>query len=310
MLRHIVYAQDFSFEFLEWLFKKTDEMVSAFNNPVNRGMLIRKHVGRSMFLVFYEPSTRTRISHDIAAQRLGMMTTGTENAGEFSSAVKGESLEDTIRVMCEYHPDIIVLRHKEIGSAEKAAKVANHYGVSIINAGDGAGQHPTQALLDLYTIKRLVGKTKNLNVVIGGDLKNGRTARSLTYLLSKYEGNKITFISPEHATMGQDILEHLNETGTLYLQCADMSNEIRDADVVYWTRTQKERGSQSGELIINRDVATIMKAGSIIMHPLPRVGELTTDVDELPQAKYFQQAGFGMFVRMALIDMLLSPNQF
>ena len=177
------------------------------------------------------------MSFAAAGQHLGMSVVTTENAKEFSSAAKGETLEDTIRVLCEYKPDIIVIRHYETDAARHAAAVST---VPIINAGDGLGQHPTQALLDLYTILVEKGRTKDLNVVIGGDLAHGRTARSLTYLLTKFPSNHITFVSPEELKVGQDIKDYLKSKGTDFSESTDLV-PLKDADVVYWTRVQKRK---------------------------------------------------------------------
>jgi len=186
-MKHVLRAQDFDVSVLMRLFERTQELIELPTLNIPRD-ISGQFKGLTMALLFYEPSTRTRFSFSFAALRLGMSIVATENAAEFSSASKGETLEDTVRVISEYGPDVIVIRHKEAGSAERAAKVADPYGVSIINAGDGAGQHPTQALLDIFTIHRLLGRTANLRVTIGGDLLMGRTARSLAYMLGKVPG--------------------------------------------------------------------------------------------------------------------------
>jgi aspartate carbamoyltransferase catalytic subunit len=233
----------------------------------------------------------------------------TENAREFSSAVKGETLEDTIRTLCQYRPDIIVLRHFETGAAARAANVSS---VPILNAGDGAGQHPSQALLDLCTIKKEIGRLDNLDVVIGGDLAHGRTARSLTYLLAKFKNNSLTFLTPPGLEIGKDIKEHLSRLGTKFKETADIPSSLKNADVVYWTRVQKERFDSSKlkkPFVIGKKEMSLMKKSAILMHPLPRVDEITTEVDKDPRAAYFRQAGNGMFIRMALIEWILNDKQ-
>jgi aspartate carbamoyltransferase catalytic subunit len=265
-----------------------------------------------MFNIFYEPSTRTRISFASAANHLGMQVISTENAREFSSAIKGETLEDTIKVLCHYYPDVIVLRHHEEGSVARAAEIST---VPLINAGDGKGQHPTQALLDLYTIWERLKTLNNLKVLVGGDLAHGRTVRSLVYLLSKFKGTEFIFCSPEILKMQEDIKEHLNEHNIPYVEIFDsLDKVIPIADVVYWTRTQMERlGSLEldkeqikKDFTIDKNTLALMKPFSVLMHPLPRVDEITVDVDKDVRAAYFEQAGNGMFVRMALLEWVLS----
>lgn len=237
-IKHIVKSQEFTPDTLGHLFNRADEISDILKDPVKTATLQRSGVGRQVFTLFYEPSTRTRVSFEAAANNLGLRVVGTENAREFSSSAKGETLEDTIRVLCEYRPAAIVMRHHEEGAAERAAAVSS---VPIINAGDGRGQHPTQALLDVYTIRRELGRLDGLHVVIGGDLANGRTARSLVYLLSKYKDVRFSFVAPESLEMSQDIKEHLAEHSLNFIETQDLDDVLADADVVYWTRVQKER---------------------------------------------------------------------
>lgn len=302
-IRHVIESQQFDVDFLSSLFRRTDELKKMFNGSGKRGDLGEVLTGKMMFNVFYEPSTRTRMSFSAAAQHLGMEVVTTENARDFSSAAKGETLEDSIRVLCEYRPDVIVLRHHETGAAERAAAVSP---VPIINAGDGSGQHPTQALLDLYTIQEKLKRLEGLRVVIGGDLAHGRTARSLTYLLAKYPGNEITFVSPDALRVGDDIKKHLKNTGTKYSETDDLESTFPKADVVYWTRVQKERLAEGLKIerhfVIDVPQAKLLQPHAILMHPLPRIDEITPEVDRFPQAVYFRQAGDGMFVRMALLE--------
>jgi len=317
-LKHVLRAQQFDRQFIEFLFRRTDRMKSkCFLNREEKTALAQKCADRSLCALFYEPSTRTRISFQMAAMLLGMKVVVTENARDFSSAVKGETLEDTIRVICGYHFDFIVLRHEEDGASERAAKIADEFGVSIINAGDGKGQHPTQALLDLYTIQNELGSIDGKTVLIGGDLESGRTARSLTYLLSKFSDIRIIFISPPQLAMRRDILDHLEEKNVRYevLDSALMLPQASAiADVIYWTRFQKERHADDPSMaelakdyIISHDLLSGVKEEMIIMHPLPRVGEIEESVDKDPRAAYFRQAQKGLYVRMALLDYLCHP---
>jgi len=264
--------------------------------------------GKIMASLFYEPSTRTRFSFESAMLRLGGSVITTENAKEFSSASKGETLEDSIKVINNY-ADVIVLRHYEEGSAEKAGSVSK---VPVINAGDGAGQHPTQALLDLYTIKRELGKIENITIAMVGDLKNGRTIRSLSYLLGKYKNIKIYFVSPIGLQVGEDIKIYLKEQGTQYEEIIDLSSVIGKIDVLYQTRIQKERFPSKKEYekfngcyTINKELAEKMKLKSIIMHPLPRVNEILSEVDASPKAVYFKQTYYGLLIRMALLKIVV-----
>lgn len=304
-MRHVLEAQQFTPALLETIFRRAAEFQNLFEDKQQNKQLSTMLSGRMLFNVFYEPSTRTRMSFGAAAQHLGMEVITTENAREFSSASKGETLEDTIRVMCEYKPDIIVLRHFETDAAKHAAAVST---VPIINAGDGMGQHPTQALLDLYTIQKELGRLSDLNVILGGDLMHGRTARSLSYLLAKFSGNKLTFVSPRSLRIGEDLKAYLTKHDIEYQETEDLNSALDIADVVYWTRTQKERfdsSKLSKTFIIGPNELKLMKKKSILMHPLPRVGEITTSVDNDPRSVYFAQAGNGMFVRMALIEWVL-----
>ncbi|HUC95486.1 MAG TPA: aspartate carbamoyltransferase [Candidatus Saccharimonadia bacterium] len=305
-MRHVLEAQQFSRGLIEQLCRRSDELEKLFTDKDRDKLNLLK--GRMMFTVFYEPSTRTRISFNAAAEHLGMRVVSTENAKEFSSAAKGETLEDTIQTLCQYRPDVIVLRHFETGAAAKAAAVSS---VPILNAGDGTGQHPTQALLDIYTIKKELGKVDDLEVVIGGDLTHGRTARSLAYLLSKFKNNSLTFLSPKELKIGSDIKDYLSKHGVKFKETSDMETALKNADVVYWTRIQKERFDSSKlkqTFVIGKREMALMKDKAIVMHPLPRVDEISKEVDLDPRAAYFRQAGNGMFMRMALIEWVLQDN--
>jgi aspartate carbamoyltransferase catalytic subunit len=264
--------------------------------------------GKVMATLFYEPSTRTRFSFESAMLRLGGGVIATEHAGVFSSAAKGETLEDTIRVVAGY-ADVIVIRHFEKGAAARAAAVSP---VPVINAGDGAGQHPTQALLDLYTIQKERGKIAGTHIAFIGDLKNGRTVRSLAYLIAKYPHISMTFVSPKALRMGDDIKGYLKSNKVMWKETESWDGILSAADVVYQTRIQKERFKNPaeykkyvGKYVITPEEVKKMKKKSILMHPLPRVGEIAPEVDALPQAAYFRQAKYGLYVRMAILETLL-----
>lgn len=304
---HVLTAEQFDPDTLNVIFESADSFRQRTSDTEGRRELVTTYAGELLVNLFYEPSTRTRLSFGLAAKRLGMGVEGTENAREFSSAAKGETLEDTIRVIAEYDPAIIVLRHHETGAANRATAVSE---VPIINAGDGKGEHPTQAILDLYTIQRETAGLSNLKVVIGGDLANGRTARSLSKMLAKYPNNEITFVSIPELQIGEDIQTYLDDHDTKYNLTVDMYDALRTANVVYWTRLQKERLENPEQVmdkdfVIDQTALEVMPKSTIIMHPLPRVGEIHTAVDNDPRAVYFSQAGNGMYVRMALIDMIM-----
>lgn len=312
-MKHILSAEQFTHPQLEDFFMRADEMRSLDHGSLDdRHNLASRHMGRQLISLFYEPSTRTRLSFELAATKLGVGYVSTENAREFSSAAKGETLEDTIRVLGEYHADALVLRHHETGAAARAASVAPDH-MAVINAGDGKGEHPTQALLDAYTIHSHLGRLSEANIVLGGDLRQGRTARSLTKLLASYPGNHFFFVSTPGFEMSDDIKDYVSDHGNMWLQTSDVHNAVQDADVVYWTRLQRERldsdeTAQDSELVIDSSVLRAMSARAIIMHPLPRVGEITTEVDADPRAQYFRQAGNGLYMRMALLDDILRDS--
>ena len=302
-LRHVVESQQFSRALLEELFVRSEEMKREPHHFIGR------LAGQVMAALFYEPSTRTRLSFEAAMLRLGGTTMGTDNAREFSSAAKGETLEDTIRIVSGY-ADVIVVRHKEEGAAKRAAAVS---AVPIINAGDGPGQHPTQALLDLYTIRDELSKIDGVRVAMVGDLANGRTVRSLTYLLSKFKDIKLWFVAPPQVAMGDDLKAHLDEHHVPWVETEDLNAVLPDVDVVYMTRIQKERFTDpeaydavKGVYRMDKESMTLMRKYAILMHPLPRVDEIAPEVDEDPRAAYFRQARNGLHIRMALLDKVLS----
>ena len=260
--------------------------------------------GKILASIFYEPSTRTRLSFESAMQRLGGDVI-TADGIQFSSLYKGESIEDTIVVAGQY-ADIIVMRHPEAGSADRAASVSP---VPFINAGDGPGQHPTQALLDLFTIQKECKKIDGLKVAMGGDLRYGRTVHSLSFLLGLYKNIELTFVSPKELTMPEKVTSFCKEKGIKFTEASDLEAAI-SADVLYMTRIQEERFTDHSEYERLKSVYTLRSAHlkgkkTVIMHPLPRVTEIATDVDALPNAAYFRQVRNGVPVRMALLVMLL-----
>jgi len=300
-LEHVVQSQQFDTKFLMDLFEFADFMKE--NEYYVSDML----KGKTIAMLFYEPSTRTRFSFESAATRLGANKITTENAKEFSSASKGETLQDTIKVMDSY-VDFIVMRHFQDDASDIAATVSTK---PIINAGSGKAQHPTQALLDLYTIYNEVGRLDKVDIMVVGDLLRGRTVESLVYLLSKFDNNEFCFISPNNSKVKPGIKQHLEEHNIKYEESEDLDRYLSRADVVYMTRIQKERFDNpieyekaKGNYILDMDNVPKMKESSIIMHPLPRVDEINVSVDNDHRAKYFQQAQNGLYVRMALLAML------
>jgi aspartate carbamoyltransferase catalytic subunit len=298
-LNHVVSAAQFDRPLLDMLFARAGALEGTRGHSLS---------GRLMATLFYEPSTRTRLSFESAMLRLGGSVLGTEAAHVFSSAMKGETLEDTIRMVSSY-ADVIVLRHDREGAAAQAAAVAD---VPVINAGDGPGEHPTQSLLDLFTIERELGYIEGLHVAICGDLRFGRTARSLARLLALYDGVRISFVAPDVVQVGADVRDYLDERGVPYQLYSRLDEVITTADVVYMTRVQKERFADSAEFekargAIRIDAASmkLLPAHSVVMHPLPRVDEIHPEVDADPRAAYFRQAANGVALRMALLEVLL-----
>lgn len=284
----------------------------ALHSQHKRKLFAELHKGRLMATLFYEPSTRTRLSFEAAAQRLGMGLISTENARDSSSNAKGESLEDSIRTIVAY-ADLIVIRHPETGSAERAASVSN---VPIINAGDGGkGQHPTQALLDIYTIVRELGSPDDKTIAIVGALKYYRPSRSLATLLALYKPAKIILVSPEALKIQDDVKQLLTSKKISFVETESFDAAIEEADIVYQNRIPKEYFDSAqeyhkykGRYILRPKQASGMKKTSIIMHPLPRVDEIDSAVDKDQRAAYFRQAENGLYVRMALIDTILNAN--
>lgn len=266
-------------------------------NPIQN--ILKDNVIASLF---FEPSTRTRLSFESAISRLGGKIVGFTDAGS-SSTKKGESLMDTIKTVANYS-DLIIMRHPIEGSARYASEVSS---VPIINAGDGANQHPTQCLLDLYSIRKTQGTLDNLNIALVGDLKYGRTVHSLTQAMTNY---KSTFhlVSPEELKLPRSVKQYIKDKNLEYHQYTDMEEALKVADIVYMTRIQRERFSDPMEyekVKNSYNLTSAMLEGTKdnmrVLHPLPRVNEISTDVDADPKAYYFQQALNGVYVRMALL---------
>jgi len=266
--------------------------------------------GRILATMFYEPSTRTRFSFEAAMLRLGGAVLTAENAMESSSAAKGESIADTVRVIGGY-ADVVVMRHFERGAIQEAASASP---VPVINGGDGAGEHPTQALLDVYTIRKELGRLNDLRVAVIGDLKHGRTVHSLLPLLSLYPRLSVTLIAPPSLRLPQEYVEQLQSRGVAVSETEDFGGvALRDADVVYMTRVQRERFASDAEYdavkavyVLTENIADELKPEAIILHALPRLQELPAGVDRNLRAAYFRQAKNGLHVRMALLAYLLS----
>lgn len=262
--------------------------------------------GKILANLFYEPSTRTSSSFTSAMERLGGSVIPI-NEVRYSSVSKGESLPDTVRTL-ECYADVIVLRHPEVGASALAAQYARK---PIINAGDGIGEHPTQALLDLFTITEELGVVDGLTVTMLGDLKYGRTVHSLARLLSLYQV-KLHYVSPDILRMPPEIIAELNEKGIPQEEHRTLEDVLSETDVLYVTRVQKERFADledydrvKGAYVITPEVMTAAKEKMIVMHPLPRVGEISMELDDDPRAAYFRQMEYGLYVRMALLAMVL-----
>ncbi len=278
---------------------------ASFEKQVREGSIIRNLEGQVVAVLFFEPSTRTRLSFETAANRLGArVITVAEPAS--SSVAKGESLADTIRTVDGY-ADVIVMRHPMKGSAQIAADNAIH---PFINAGDGSGHHPTQALLDIYTIRKEKGALGGHTVAFIGDLKYGRTVHSLGYLMTLYK-NKMIFVSPKALRMPEEITNDLRGRGAEIEETEDLKEALAVSDIAYVTRIQRERFEDpaeyeklKGSYIITRALIDQAKKGITILHPLPRVDEISTNVDNYEGAAYFRQAHNGVYVRMALLALV------
>lgn len=293
-MNHVLSAKQYTKESLEKLFELTDDIK---NNPVKYAKSLE---GKIIAIMFYEPSTRTRLSFETAVLKLGGSIIATENASSNSSGKKGESLEDTIKILQGY-ADSIVIRHSNDNWPQEAVKVGQ---VPILNAGAGKGEHPTQALLDIYTIREKHKNTLNgVKIAILGDLLNGRTIHSLLTLISLYDNVEVYGLSKECFSLPQEYIDMLSIRGIEYKKCNSFDDIPKDIDVMYHTRIQNERfdgdfGKE--EYIINKTVLDKFSENTIILHPLPRNEEISSDIDDDPRAMYFKQAHNGLYVRMAL----------
>ena len=301
----IVEAQIFTPAIFDELYDRTTFLLERKPQPLFRD--------ETVVMLFYQPSTRTRMSFQIAAVRLGAQVIYTEDAGKFSSAAKGEILEDTTRVVAGYRPRALVLRHTEDDAAHVVAgnMARLDHPVPVFNAGCGAEQHPTQAVLDLYSIRRELGRTENVEIAFVGDCRYSRTVRSLAYLIAKYPGTRIHFVSVPELRVRPDITAYLDRHGVPYTETDEWSELVGTVDILYMTRPQKEWFSDAAmfdrvkdRFVLDLPTASRMKTGARILHPLPRNNEIALDVDPLPQAAYFRQSDYGPPLRTALFEMV------
>ncbi|MBE0683288.1 MAG: aspartate carbamoyltransferase [Anaerolineales bacterium] len=301
--KDILSVKQFSRDDLQYVFGVAHEM---------RGMVERVGTfdllkGKILANLFYEPSTRTSSSFTASMERLGGSVIPI-NEVKYSSVSKGESLPDTIRTL-ECYADVIVLRHPETGSAAIAAKAARK---PVINAGDGVGEHPTQALLDTFTVMEELGRLDDLTVTMLGDLKYGRTVHSLARLLSTFTNIKLNYVSPDILRMPKEVMEEVGEKGIPQKEFSSLEDVLPETDVLYVTRVQKERFEDPADyekvknsFVVDTAVMKAAKKEMIVMHPLPRVTEISMDFDDDPRAAYFRQMEYGLYVRMALLAMVL-----
>ena len=302
MIKHLISIHDFSREDI----LQTLEMAALFEKERSKPIFYDKVIA----CIFFEPSTRTRLSFETAANRLGARVIGFADAGS-TSVTKGETLKDTIKMVSNY-ADMIVMRHPLEGSARYASEVSS---VPVINAGDGANQHPSQTLLDLYSILKTQGKLDNLKINMVGDLKYGRTVHSLLQAMSHFKPTFI-FTSPEELKMPPEYKKYLDNLNIPYTETSNLSNGITDSDIIYMTRVQRERFTDPIEYervkntySLNNSMLKGSKETMKILHPLPRVNEISQDVDESNHAYYFQQAENGVYTRMAVISKLLESEK-
>ncbi len=299
--KHVVSIKDFTKDEIDFVLDLAEEMTEIAKGNKSDDSL----KGNILGTLFFEPSTRTRLSFESAMKRLGGTCIGFARAGT-SSVKKGETLADTVQVISSY-VDIIVLRHPQEGAARLAAKFSEK---PIINAGDGAGQHPTQTLLDLFTIREEKDEIESKKIGIAGDLKYGRTVHSLTHALSMYDCD-LTFIAPPSLQIPDEIIKDIEKMDIKYRKAENITDVLDDLDVLYMTRIQRERFPSDEEYEevaetykIKKDMLENVKDDMIIMHPLPRVDEIYSDVDSTTHAKYFKQAANGVPIRMALLKLL------
>ena len=303
--KDILHGNQFSKKDIDGMIK----IASDFEKELKKKDSLTLLKGKILATLFFEPSTRTRLSFETAMQRLGGGVISMASA-EGSSAAKGETVADTAKTVSQY-ADVIVIRHPRIGSAKEAAEAAT---IPVINAGDGAGQHPTQALLDIYTIHKELGSLKNLVVSMVGDLKNGRTVHALVELLSLYQA-RLHFVSPGNLRMPEEITSNLQKRGIEIEETEDLQKAASESLLIYMTRIQKERFTDlteyervKGSYVIDGEFLKKLKKKITILHPLPRVDEIRLEVDSYSGAAYFRQVRNGVFVRMALLAMILGKR--
>lgn len=300
-MRHLISPLDFSVEELDKLLELANDIEK---NPKKYSEACK---GKKLATLFYEPSTRTRLSFEAAMLNLGGNVLGFSEATS-SSAAKGESVADTIQIISCY-ADIAAMRHPKEGAALVAA---NNSRIPVINAGDGGHQHPTQTLADLLTIKSLKGKLNNFTIGLCGDLKFGRTVHSLINALLRYDNVKFVLISPPELKVPQYITDNIKASGAQYEEITRLEDAISELDVLYMTRVQKERFFNEEDyirlkdsFILDKKKMKLAKEDMLVLHPLPRVNEISVEVDKDPRAVYFKQAQYAVYVRMALILTLL-----
>lgn len=300
-MRHLMSPLDFSVEELDELFLLADDIEK---NPAKYAHACE---GKKLATCFYEPSTRTRLSFEAAMINLGGNVIGFSDANS-SSAAKGESVSDTIRIISCY-ADICAMRHPKEGAPMVAATKSS---IPVINAGDGGHQHPTQTLTDLLTIRALKGRLNHFTIGLCGDLKFGRTVHSLINALVRYEDIEFVFISPDELKVPEYITEMLREKNVAYKEVTKLEDVMPELDILYMTRVQKERFFNEEDYvrlkdfyILNKEKMESAKSDMIILHPLPRVNEISVEVDDDPRAMYFKQVQYGVYVRMALLLTLL-----
>ena len=300
-MRHLITPLDFTTEELERLFDLANDIER------NKEKYAKKCAGKILATCFYEPSTRTRLSFESAMLQLGGEVLGFSDAGS-SSAAKGESVSDTIRMISAY-TDICAMRHPKEGSAMVAATAAS---IPVINAGDGGHQHPTQTLTDLLTIRSLKKRLDNFTIGLCGDLKFGRTVHSLINALVRYPNITFVFISPEELRIPDYIIDMLKEKGIPFKEVIRLEDVMPELDLLYMTRVQRERFFNEQDYvrlkdfyILDKEKMILAKPDMLVLHPLPRVNEISVEVDQDPRAAYFKQVQYGVYVRMALILTLL-----
>lgn len=304
--KDILSLDQFSPKDISILFKHTKKMAEIAKNSKPSNLLN----GNIATLIFYEPSSRTFGSFNAAFKQLGGQTVDILNPQEFSSVVKGETLEDTMRVF-EGYCDVIVMRHPTAGTVAKAAEAAKF--VPVINAGDGVGEHPTQALLDLYTIYERYKRLDNLTILFAGDMLNGRTVHSLIRGLSLFKKNTAYLLSPKQLKLSKNDYENFSKRGIRLIEISSEKDIPKNADIWYWTRVQKERFKSHAEyekikntfVVDKKFLNTYGNKNMILMHPLPRIGEIDTEIDDDKRIVFFKQTRNGMYVRMALLALVL-----